>query len=190
MKNTKEIITNTTIQLFQENGYENTSVARICKACNITKGTFYYYFPNKDEIIFEYYEQMFQKYNSNMMIDLFNIDNYKEQLWSVVAYSIDNTISLTPSLLKAFMISDMQKGLDVFSPYKKKNSSTLRMKQYELLTTLVRKGQKHHEIKEGDPDMMVHTFTSALIGIAMDWASNDGKYNEKEELRKVFDVIF
>lgn len=83
MKNTKENITNTTIQLFQENGYENTSVARICKACNITKGTFYYYFPNKDEIIFEYYEQMFQKYYSNMMIDLFNIDNYKEQLWLI-----------------------------------------------------------------------------------------------------------
>lgn len=37
---------------------------------------------------------------------------------------------------------------------------------------------------------MLHVFTSALVGIAMDWSSNDGYYDEKEELRKVFDTIF
>ncbi len=189
-KNTREFIIDSTIQLFQENGYENTSVAKICKTCNITKGTFYYYFPNKDEIVFEYYEQVLQKYYSNAMIDLFGIENYKEQLWSVLEYCIDNTISLTPSLLKAFLISDMQKGLNFFSPYKSKESSLSRVKQHELQITLIKKGQKHNEIKDGNPEMMLHAFISALIGIAMDWASNDGNYNEKDELRKIFDVIF
>ena len=181
-KNTREFIIDSTIKLFQENGYENTSVANICKTCNITKGTFYYYFPNKDEIIFEYYEQMFQNYYSRSMIDLFGIDNYKEQLWSIIEYTIDNTISLTPSLLKAFLISDMEKGLNFFSPYKSKESSLARVKQHELQITLIKKGQKNDEIKAGDPEMMLHTFISALIGIAMDWASNGGYYDEKKEL--------
>lgn len=37
---------------------------------------------------------------------------------------------------------------------------------------------------------MAHTFVSALIGIALDWSSNGGNFDEKAELRKIFDHIF
>lgn len=189
MKDTREQIIKKTIELFQKQGYENTSVASICKACNITKGTFYYHFANKDEITFAFYENLFQNY-SEVVTALFEIENSKEQLWSLIEYSIDNTIALTPQLLKAFLISDMQNGLNFFSPYKSWNSSKQRLRQHEMQISLIKKGQKLKEIKEGNPELMLHTFVSALIGIAMDWASNDGPYDEKEELRKVFDVIF
>ena len=53
-----------------------------------------------------------------------------------------------------------------------------------------KRDRRPEEIKSGDPEMMLHTFISALIGIAVDWASNDGCFDEKEELRKVFDTIF
>lgn len=124
------------------------------------------------------------------MSDLLFIENAKDQLWRLLEYSIDNTVSLTPPLLKAFIMSDIQKGMTFFSPYKSITSSESRRRQYTMQIGLIKKGQKTGEIKSGDPAMMLHTFISALIGIAVDWASNDGCYDEKEELRKVFDTIF
>lgn len=47
---TKEHLLNQGIKLFTECGYNNTSIDDITKACNITKGAFYYHFKTKDEI--------------------------------------------------------------------------------------------------------------------------------------------
>jgi len=189
MKNTREHIIETAIALFQNEGYENTSVAAICKACGITKGTFYYHFPNKDEITFAFYEKLYKNL-SDITSELLTIDNTKDQLWKLIEYFIDNTISLTPQLLKAFFLSDIRRGLQFFSPYQVYKFSNPSKKLHDIEIQLIKKGQKNKEIKSGDPEMMLHTYTSALTGIAIDWASNDGPFDEKDELRKIFDVIF
>lgn len=38
-------------ELFQEIGYESTSVDSIVRSAGIAKGTFYYYFKSKDEVL-------------------------------------------------------------------------------------------------------------------------------------------
>lgn len=189
MKNTRENIISTAIELFQKNGYENTSVASICKVCGITKGTFYYHFPNKDELTFGFYENLYNNL-SDITPELLTIENAKEQLWKLKEHFIENTISLTPKLLKAFILSDMEKGLQFFSPYQVYNASKKASKLHSLEIELIKKGQKHNEIKSGDPEMMLLVYTSALIGIAIDWSSNNGPYDEKDELKKIFDFIF
>ncbi|ULQ59508.1 TetR/AcrR family transcriptional regulator [Brucepastera parasyntrophica] len=47
---TKSNIIQTALQLFAEQGYAQTSVDIIVKACGIAKGTFYYYFKSKEEL--------------------------------------------------------------------------------------------------------------------------------------------
>lgn len=189
MKNSRKKIINTAINLFKENGYENTSIVDICKACNITKGTFYYHFNNKDEITIEFYESMYEDFTETFS-ELIMIDDAKEQLWRVYEYSIDRTIALTPKVLYGLLLSDIQKGLTYFSPYQNPNLSNKSSQQLKLQIDLVKKGQASNTIKQGDPQMMVTTFIAALVGIAITWASNDGPFDEKNELRKAFDIIF
>lgn len=38
--------------------------------------------------------------------------------------------------------------------------------------------------------MMVRAFLAAVTGVALAWSSGGGAMDEKEELRKVFDIIF
>ena len=47
-KDLKNNIINTSYQLFMENGYDQTTVNDICKACSITKTTFYRYIDSKE----------------------------------------------------------------------------------------------------------------------------------------------
>lgn len=189
MKDTRRIITEKAIELFKEKGYEHTSVTDICRACGITKGTFYYHFPNKDEITFEFYENIFRDF-SETLVDVFLITNAKEQLWKIYEFSIDPTIALTPKVLYALLMSDIQKGFDLFTPYGDQTRNTSSGRMLKLQIELVKRGQQNGEIKEGNPEMMVRTYIAALVGIAIAWSRSDGMFDEKEELKKAFDIIF
>jgi AcrR family transcriptional regulator len=50
-KQTKESIIKHAIALFKQKGYENVTVEEITAACGIAKGTFFNYFPKKEQIL-------------------------------------------------------------------------------------------------------------------------------------------
>ncbi len=189
MKDTRNHIMQTAIELFKEKGYEETTIKDICTACKITKGTFYYHFPNKDEISFQFYDYMFNEFSS-IISELIFIPNAKEQLWKVYEFSIDRTIALGPKLLYSMYMSDIQKGMTLFSPYNRFDLDTNTSRQLKLQIDIVKRGQLTGEIKAGDAVIMVRTFVSCIAGIALAWSSNDGPFDEKEEIRNAFDIIF
>ncbi|SDM70472.1 transcriptional regulator, TetR family [Fictibacillus solisalsi] len=47
----KEKITECSISLFEKNGFSETSIQDIVDALGVTKGTFYYYFSSKEELL-------------------------------------------------------------------------------------------------------------------------------------------
>ncbi|AHM58775.1 TetR family transcriptional regulator [Flammeovirgaceae bacterium 311] len=49
----KELIIQKACQVFRERGYGNTTMADIGKACGLLKGSIYYYFSSKDELMLQ-----------------------------------------------------------------------------------------------------------------------------------------
>lgn len=47
----KDKLYRTAIKLFNEKGYNNTTILEICTMCGIAKGTYYLYFQSKEDII-------------------------------------------------------------------------------------------------------------------------------------------
>lgn len=69
----KNRIVNAAWQLFYEKGYNDTTVDEIIERSHTSKGSFYYYFKSKDEllnslsdILDEYYEELEQKMDESM----------------------------------------------------------------------------------------------------------------------------
>ncbi len=58
---TRETILEAGCYLFKEKGYNDTKIAEITKRLNIGKGTFYFYFSNKKELLLECVPRIFQK---------------------------------------------------------------------------------------------------------------------------------
>jgi TetR/AcrR family transcriptional repressor of nem operon len=50
-KKDRELIIKKAYQVFREKGYHYTSMADIGKACGLLKGSIYYYFPSKEELM-------------------------------------------------------------------------------------------------------------------------------------------
>lgn len=63
MKDRKQIVIESTLQLFTEKGYQHTSVQDILDKANISKGTFYNYFSSKNECLKAVLEQNRQERN-------------------------------------------------------------------------------------------------------------------------------
>lgn len=190
LNRTEEMIVETAIELFKTNGYNETSLHEICKACGITKGTFYYHFNAKSDIIFRYYEFLFSNI-IYIMPELITMKDTKKKLWKLYEYSIDNTVSLTPPLLNAMLIADAQNGLLYFSPLKAGSASPAHNTHSQLIHELIVQAQEEGTIqKEKNPKNLMETFNAAIIGIALDWSSTHADYNQKDKLYQMFEIIF
>jgi AcrR family transcriptional regulator len=52
-RETKRMLVQAAMALWRTNGYANTTVADICKAAGVSKALFYFYFPRKEDVLFE-----------------------------------------------------------------------------------------------------------------------------------------
>ncbi|QHN03656.1 TetR family transcriptional regulator [Granulicella sp. WH15] len=53
----RHLLTNTTIDLFLEHGFQGTSVDRISEVAGVSRRTFFYYFPAKQDVVTAWYAQ-------------------------------------------------------------------------------------------------------------------------------------
>lgn len=190
MNDIEKSIVQTAIGLFQKYGYNETSINAICTACGVTKGTFYYHFNAKSDIIFRYYEMLFQNILT-IMPELLVIKDTKQKLWKIYEYSIDNTVKLTAPLLNAMIIADTENGSGYFSALRCSKASEAHQIQLRLTRELVVQGQAEGVIQaDKDPDLLITTYNAILMGMALDWSSSHGKYDQKKYLKQMFDIVF
>lgn len=81
----KEKITEVSIRLFEKKGYSETSIQDIVDALGVTKGTFYYYFSSKEELLMNIHQEYINhilKIQENILAD--ESKNYHTKLFEVV----------------------------------------------------------------------------------------------------------
>lgn len=170
-KDVKSRIVAAAWQLFYEKGYNGTTVDDIIALSDTSKGSFYYYFSTKDElldtlslILDDYYEEleteMDPKMNSfHKLLYL----NYKVHTMMEEKISRD----LLASLYSTQLVSERQSHLlDQNRNY------------YKLITKIVDEGQKRGQIR-ADISVIEVTRYYALCERALvsDWCLNKGKYS-------------
>ena len=52
------------VELFGDKSYHATSIQSICDLAGVTKGAFFYYFPNKNQLLFEIHEFIIDRWNA------------------------------------------------------------------------------------------------------------------------------
>ena len=81
----KEKITEQSVLLFEKKGFSQTSIQDIADALNVTKGTFYYYFSSKEQLLMEihshYIDDLLQRQGTIIADDT---ATYKEKLRRII----------------------------------------------------------------------------------------------------------
>ncbi len=83
---TKKKIYQSALKLFEEEGYDNTTVEKIVKEAGVSKGSFFVYFPKKDYVVLQYFKDL-EIYSEEMAKDI-DANETESPTWKIMMFFI------------------------------------------------------------------------------------------------------
>ncbi len=135
----------TAAQLFMKQGANETSLADIAKSLGISKGTLYYYYPSKNELIFEITERHMNQITQDLLSWVENIGTDKDTV-EVLEYVFKTILGAeTRGKLHIYLIHDAIAGNSAIKKrFKETYKEWRRMLEYGL--DKVMKDRKDHKV--------------------------------------------
>lgn len=182
-KSAKNRIVTAAWQLFYDKGYNGTTVDDIIELSGTSKGSFYYYFNTKDEllntlsvILDEFYEELENKMDPNMnsFAKLLHI-NYEAHKMMEEKISVE----LVASLYSTQLVSQGQRHL-----------LDQNRRYYKLVSRIITEGQKRRQIR-GDISVadITRYFTMCERALVSDWCLNKGEYSLARNSRECMPIM-
>ncbi len=168
---TRDHLLHTSLKLMEKNGYQNTTVRDICAEANISIGTFYSYFPSKNDLFLDIYGQADDYFTDTVSVNITG-HTAKEKIIDFFRFyarlNIDSGIELVRIL---------------YNPDNSWFSRTRPMQQ--VLEKIVSEGMASGEL-EGDisPSEAVDFFFISVRGFCYNWCILNGEYDLEAELVK------
>lgn len=170
-KSVKSKIIATAWELFYEKGYTETTVDEIIEQSGTSKGSFYYYFHTKDELLnslSEVFDEFYAELDAQMDDDMSSFDKLlflDYEAHKLVEEKIN--IDILSSLYSTQLVSTGNRHLlDYTRTY------------YTLITRIISEGQRRGEIIT---DMQPHEITSYYAmcerALVTEWCLNKGTYS-------------
>ncbi|HEX3023136.1 MAG TPA: TetR/AcrR family transcriptional regulator [Lachnospiraceae bacterium] len=181
INSTKEFIIDTANQLFLEKGYQNVTVMDICKACNISKTTFYYHLKSKEDIILHFYDPITHNI-SQFLMTILSKDNYWEQLLLCFESLVKEASKYGTDFFSQMMISNLKEDY---------GSYDLRDELTNIAVMIIKKGQEAGQIRNQSNAKELYIASAyAFLGHEVTWCIKKGKFEWMEELRKALENIY
>ena len=182
-KSVKGRIVTAAWQLFYEKGYNGTTVDDIIELSGTSKGSFYYYFNTKDEllntlsiILDDNYEVLKTKMDPDMnCYEKLLYLNYEAHSMLEEKISIDLLASLYSTQLVA---QGRRSLLDQNRTY------------YKLISSVIDEGQKRGEISDEVPvNELVRYYSMCERALVSDWCLNKGAYSLGEYSKQCMPIM-
>ncbi|WP_226580846.1 TetR/AcrR family transcriptional regulator [Halobacillus litoralis] len=176
----KEKIINTSIHLFDKKGFTETSLQEIVEELGVTKGTFYYYFKNKQELLtdihLEFIEFLLRNQNAILSDDT---KDSEEKLRSMI-YMVIHSIKDRKKSARIFFREMRNIGSDYMEQIVQKRDQ-FRVNLQTLVEDGVEKGEFEMDL---DADMV----TRGILGMtnwSYYWFDPDGDVSA-EKLTSIY----
>lgn len=179
----KDRIISAAWKLFHDKGYDATTVDDIIALSGTSKGSFYYYFSSKDELLTtlsDILDELYQDLEKKMDASLNSYDkliylNYKAHEMMEQTISLDLLTSLYATQLTA---KGQRHLLDQNRFY------------YQLITRIVEEGQRTGDIRRDKPVReIVGYYSMCERALVSDWCLSQGKYSLAEYSREYMPVM-
>ena len=182
-KSVKSKIVSAAWELFYEKGYSGTTVDDIIELSDTSKGSFYYYFNSKDELL-----------DTLSMI----LDEYYEELENTIEESMNSFDKLLYIDYMAHKMMEEKIRLDLLaSLYSTQLVASGRRhlldkerKYYKLVAKIVEEGQKRGQIRDDvEIDDVVNYYSMSERAIVYNWCLNEDSYSLSEHSRNIMPVM-
>ncbi|MEG2929054.1 MAG: TetR/AcrR family transcriptional regulator [Oscillospiraceae bacterium] len=181
---TKAKITKVAWKLFNEKGYDETTIDDIISESGTSKGSFYHYYSSKDELLSSLSEVFDEKYEEVMQTLDPEMNSYDKLLY--LCYSVHDMIEkeipigLLSSLYSSQVTTKGDKHLQDQNRY-----------YFQIITQLVTEGQFRGQITADLPNYKIQKlYTLAERAIIYDYCISSGNYSLGEYTREIMPRLF
>jgi AcrR family transcriptional regulator len=175
------IIREAATRLFAEKGFENTTTRDIARAAKISNAALYYYFDNKEELLYQILEETMNSGLKKIMAIETSGQNLKEQLSSILKVHAATTVDYNKMKL---LVHD-QKSL---SPEHEEALIGNQRTYVRILVEIFKELQKKGEMADLDPTACAFAFFG-MVSWSYRWYDPKGKITP-EHLSRIFEHIF
>lgn len=178
MITTKKEMSKIAITLFEENGFEHTSIAKICDALNVTRGSFYHHFDSKNELLLFWFTQNVQQF--------IHVDRTISSPKAILKQFILDYASLIASIGKdlmyhVFMAELELKGEHFYIYYGERQQIKL------LINQAKQKGEINSLI---ETEQLMDMFSAAFLGTVVLWRFHQDEINIIDNVEQIFETIY
>ena len=162
--------------LFEKKGYENTIIDEIAESADVSRGTFFNYFPNKESILNALFEEAVQDLRYYLGHDLKDVSSSVEKIYRFFHFWVGDTIGYK-NVVGRILINRMTFNQEIY------DSALL------LCCDLVKEGQKTNEIsKSRDPMDIANLLAGIYYSIIINAPADDE--NIYHLVNEMLDIVF
>ena len=177
---TRQKIIDAAIALIEESGLDGLNIENITKAAGCAKGTFYVYFPHKEDIAFEICRELFNRIETRIqkMTDKNVVDRLHYYFDSFMAEVQRYGINICREWIRG-----------VIDPNKAPENMDNTKWQFDIdmLTNILNKAVQNKELKSDTPvDVLANVIIAELYGMMTCWCMSDGQFEPKEWTSRFF----
>ncbi|MCF6286136.1 MAG: TetR family transcriptional regulator [Candidatus Hydrogenedentes bacterium] len=117
---TKALILSTALGLFQEHGFEKTTMRKIAEACDLSLGAAYYHFKTKEELVLCFYAETGAEAQAHNATIVAASKEYKTRMKALLLFKLDQMMPFRELVtVLAQQAADWRAPLSPFSPQSK-----------------------------------------------------------------------
>ena len=143
--------------------YSSLSISKLTSELNISKGSFYTYFPSKDKMLSE----ILDEYIENIIIFKNNLLENSKNIDDCIDYYINSTLNLTDDELKLeLVIANLKRNYEVFNEENFKKLKIIACTMIDLIKEVLNKYKKDITIEEKDIEKcskMIFSITEVFL---------------------------
>ena len=167
--------------------YSSLSISKLTSELNISKGSFYTYFPSKDKMLGE----ILDEYIKNITIFKNNLLENSKNIDECLDYYINSLLNLTDDELKLeLVITNLKRNYEVFNEENFKKLKIIACSMIDLIKEVLNKYKKDIKIEEKDIEKcskMIFSIAEVfLIMENVDFNSDRFTFKTLDEVKKMY----
>ncbi len=185
--NKKSLILEKRKDMIITQSYSSLSISKLTSELNISKGSFYTYFPSKDKMLSE----ILDEYIENIIIFKNNLLENSKNIDDCIDYCVNSTLNLTDDELKLeLVIANLKRNYEVFNEENFKKLKVIACTMIDLIKEVLNKYKKDINIEEKDIEKcskMIFSIAEVfLIMENVDFDSDRFTFKTLHEVKKMY----
>lgn len=185
--NTREKILEAAERCFCENGYYEATIRKLAAAAQVSIGSFYFYFKDKDELLIEVYRRQNERFLHTIAVSIGKTEQYKN---NKEAWLHEFIVDLLRTYGNSGKLRIELKALNYENPQVAEQKHLIKKQTIALMMESIKTSLLMREIKVKHPEIAI-LFVIDMVDSAYDRLTGEEHTGEREDIiDECFDAIY